>query len=287
MPDVPEVDRGDSFVSDPEPTVDVAPPEPAKEAEPAAAPAEKKGDENLIPRERFNEAVGKERAKREVVEARARELEGQLATQRVSEDVVGAQKQLKDLVKQRNQMLSDGELDKAGEVDGSILALQEAISDRKAESKVSLAKEAAKEEMRYDSIVSKLEMDHAELDPESDDYSQEAVDEIRVLTRGYQVEMGLPPSAALARAAKRVFGEKITPKVDVSAAKEAGLKRKAEATERNIDAAKKQPASTKEIGLDHDKRGGGMDAKTIMSMNYKEFSELSEDVLSRMRGDSL
>ena len=295
MPPVDEVvDRGDTFTPEPE----SAPHEPEVKTEEVVAapepppdpPPEKKGDENLIPRDRFNEAVLKERTKTEAAANRVKELEGQLVVQNVSQDVVEAQKQVKELIKTRNQLLADGKLDEASLTDEKIFDLQEAVADRKAEYKAGQAKEAAKEEMRYDNAVSKLETDHPELDPESDSYSQDDVDEVRVLTRGYQVEMGLSPSAALLRAAKRVFGTAAKAAViekEDETAKKAGESRKTEAVEKNLDAVKKQPASTKEVGLDHDKRGGGLDAKTVMKMNYKEFSELDEAQLSKMRGDSL
>jgi hypothetical protein len=65
------------------------------------------------------------------------------------------------------------------------------------------------------------------------------------------------------------------------------MRRKAEATERNLAAAKQQPASTKDVGLDHDKKGGGLDAKTVIKLPYDEFSKLGEDVLAKLRGDAL
>jgi len=302
MPPVDEVvDRGDTFtpepenvVVEPEKAVDEAlkaePTPPKADETPEVAPVERKGDENLIPRDRFNEAVLKERTKTEAAANRVKELEGQLVVQNVSQDVVEAQKQIKELIKTRNQLLADGKLDEAGVTDEKIFDLQDAVADRKAEYKVGQAKEAAKEEMRYDNAVAKIEVDHPELDPESESYNQDDVDEVRALMRGYQVELGLSPSAAITRAAKRVFRAPAKTE-DVAkndeTAKKAGESRKTEAVERNIAATKKQPASTKEVGLDHDKRGGGLDAKTVMKMNYKEFSELDEAQLSKMRGDLL
>jgi hypothetical protein len=92
------------------------------------------------------------------------------------------------------------------------------------------------------------------------------------------------------KAAKRVFGslkiEKTERPVE-DRTDETGKNRKKEAVERNIDAAKKQPAATKSLGLDHDKRGGGLDAKSVMSMNYEEFAKLGDDVKSKLRGDTL
>lgn len=299
-----EADRGDFFegieeevkeevkveeVKEPEKVEEEVKAEEKKEPEKKAEPAAKK-EENLIPQTRFNEAVQKERSKTEAALARAKELESQLELQKVSEDIEGAQKALKDMIKERNQNLSDGTLDKAGELDEKILELQAAIADRKAEAKVSAAKEIAKEEIRYEAALTKLEATYPKLDPDHDDYNQDDVDEVRALMRGYQVELGLAPSVALTRAAKRVFGSLVVEKTEQvidDKSKEKAAERKAAAVERNVAAANKQPAATKDVGLDHDKRGGGLDAKTVMSMNFKEFSELGEDVKSRLRGDTL
>ena len=243
------------------------------------APEVEAKKENFIPRDRFNEAVAKERAKTEVERARAAELESMLTTQNVSVDVTEAQKQIKEFVKQRNGFLAEGELDKAGEVDAKIFAYQEAIADRKAEVKAFQAKESAKEEFKYDQVVARLEIDHPELDPDNEDYNEEAVIELRSLMRGYQQEMRLSPSKALEKAALRVFG-----KAQVAGNGDGG-RRKAEAVERNIAAAKQQPPKL-DAGLDHDKKGGGLDAKTIMNLPYEEFSKLDEATLSRIRGDA-
>lgn len=289
-----EADRGDFFEMLDEETK-------AKEPEPAAEPekvveeepkteAAKEPEENIIPQSRFKAAIEKERTKTEAALARAKELESQLNVQKMSEDLEGAQAYLKTLIKERNQNLSDGTLDKAGELDDQILELQGAIADRRAEARVGYAKEMAKEEMRFDNAIERLEEAYSALDPESDDYDQDQVDEVRALMRGYQAELGLAPSAAVVKAAKRVFGslkiEKTERPVE-DRTDETGKNRKKEAVERNIDAAKKQPAATKSLGLDHDKRGGGLDAKSVMSMNYEEFAKLGDDVKSKLRGDTL
>ena len=295
-------DRGDFFAALDDAAKETAPVKEAeKPAEPekvAEVPAEgeakeepkEEPKENVLPQSRVKELVDKERNKTEAALARAKELEGKLVVQQYSEDLQGAQAYLKELIKARNQNLSDGTLDKAGEIDDQIIELQAAITDRKAEERVMAAKEMAKEEMRYDNMLTTLEENYPVLNPEHDDYNQEEVDEVRALMRGYQADLGLAPSAALARAAKKICGPLGQSKLErpvEDKSKETAANRKKEAVERNLDASKKTPASTKELGLDHDKRGGGLDAKTVMAMNYKEFSELGEDVKAKLRGDTL
>lgn len=294
-PDVPvEPDRGDFFEGlEDEEKVKEPDKEPEKEKvaeDEPKAPVEEKPKENVFPQSRVKELVDKERDKTAAALARAKELEGHLQVQKLSEDLEGAQAYLKTLIKERNQNLSDGTLDKAGEIDDQIIELQAAIADRRAESRVLQAKEMAKEEIRYDNVLEKLEANYPTLNPESDDYNQEEVDEVRALMRGYQADLGLAPSAALARAAKKICGPLGQSKLErpvEDKSKETAANRKKEAVERNLDAAKKTPASNKDLGLDHDKRGGGLDAKTVMAMNFKEFSELGDDVKAKLRGDTL
>ena len=189
------------------------------------------------------------------------------------------------MVRKRNSLLADGELDKASEIDDKIIEVQDAIADRRAELRATNAKESAKAETQYDNVVDKMEAMYPQINPESGDYDEEAVAEVRALMRGYQSEMKLSAAKALEKAAKRIFGE--VDKKSAEAVEDAGLRRKAEAVQRNVAASQKQPPSTKDVGLDHDKKGGGMDAKTVMKLGYNEFNKLSEDVLSKLRGDEL
>lgn len=300
------VDRGDDFT----PTLDeviendgktvekpaVEPPVEAKKPETEVKTEEKEPERDekgkFIPRERLNEAVLKEREKAAALQARLTEAEKALEAQTTSQDIVEAQKTVKELIKQRNSHLGDGELDKATEIDAKIFELQEAIADRKAEIRVTQSRAQAVETMKYDVIVERLEADHPELDPDSDMYDEEMATEMRALMRGYQSELKLSAAQALSRAAKRMFPpaakkEAASEEKKEEKVAEEGLRRKTEATERNLDAAKKQPASTKEVGLDHDKKGGGLDAKTVMGLPYSEFVKVGDDVLSKLRGDTL
>lgn len=286
------VDRGDDYVPPEETTkVDEALKEPEKKAEEAPKSPEKKveSDEesHMVPRVRMKEAVDKERTKAEAAAQRAAELEERLSAQTTSQDITEAQKIVREMIKQRNSHLGDGELDKATEIDGKIFELQEAIAERKAEIKLAQSQSAAVETMKYDTIVERLELEHPQLNPDNEDeYDQEIVDELKALMIGYQQSQRLSAAQALQKAAKRVFGGLKTPPKEDKGLEE-GAKRKEAAVEKNLDAAKKQPASTKDVGLDHDKKGGGLDAKTVMNMKYEEFSKLGDDVLSRLRGDTL
>ncbi len=280
-------DRGDEF----EATVD-AEPEANTSAEPETPETEEPGVDaparndkgQFIPRERFNEAVGKERAKREETERELAKYKQQDKVKEQSQDIGQAQQWIKEAIRRKNNMLADGELEKASEIDEQILAVQDAIAEKKAELKAESAKASTKAEIQYDAIVDRLESEYPQINPESDDFDDEAVSEIRALVVGYQRELHMSPGKALERAVKRVLGQAGAVK---SGKEDAGFRRKTDAVEKNIGAAKRQPPSTKDVGLDHDKKGGGLDSKTVMKMSYKEFSDLNEDVLAKLRGDTL
>jgi hypothetical protein len=290
----PAEDRGDDFTPTIDEIVEEKPAEPAPVEEKVEPEVKEEQEEperdekgKFVPRERMKEAVEKERERTAAASARAKELEDRLSAQTTSQDIVEAQKIVRDFIKQRNSFLGDGELDKASEVDAKIFELQEAIAERKAEIKAESSKIQAVETMKYDTIVERLENEHPELNPDADEYDDDLAMEMRALMRGYQTELKLTPAQALTRAAKRMFPPSAAAEEKPDKTAETGMRRKKEATEKNLTAAKQIPATTKDTGLDHDKKGGGLDTKTVMNMNYEEFSKLGDDVLSRLRGDSL
>ena len=71
-------------------------------------------------------------------------------------------------------------------------------------------------------------------------------------------------------------------------AKATAEERRKAAVAKNLGVAGKQPPSTKDVGIDSDKMGGGrLDAKAVMNMSQKEFASLNEADLAAMRGDVL
>jgi hypothetical protein len=146
------------------------------------------------------------------------------------------------------------------------------------------AKEAAKEEIRYDATVSNLEALYPEINPDADEYDSDAVDEILTIHKGL-VAQGLPASLSIQRAVKYVLGAPTQDEDRGDVLQDKGLQRTTEAKKRNVEAAKKQPANTAKVGADSDKLGGGVDASTVMKLSQEEFAKLSDDALAKMRGD--
>jgi hypothetical protein len=68
--------------------------------------------------------------------------------------------------------------------------------------------------------------------------------------------------------------------------KDVAAERKKDAVEKTAAATAKTPASLTKSGMDSDKMGA-LDAKSIMNMSQKEFASLTDEQLSKLRGDTL
>jgi hypothetical protein len=279
-----ELDKGnelDTLLKDAEIEPEKA---PEKEPEKAAAekPAEKEPEkpaEPQIPKSRFDEAVQKERSEKAALEARVKEYEERDAQSQVADDFAQAQKMVKDMVKQHTAYLADGELDKASDLMERILGLNQAIMERRGEHRALATKYAAKEEVQYDALVARLEVDHPSINPDSDEYDKELVENVQAMMAGFMQAQKMTAPQALARTVKIL----LTPKPGSNG--DAGPKRKEAAVKKALDAKEKQPASTGGVGVDHDKQGGPLDAAAVMKMNWEEFVKLPDSELAKMRGD--
>lgn len=299
MADENEVlDRGDNFEStglDADKAAAAATtPEPAPEAAAEAeAPATEttaqaeEGDDRVrddkgrfIPKDRFDEAVRKERTEKEALANRLKEFEARDAQNRVTANFAEAQKAVKEMIKQHTSLLADGELEKAANLMEQILDLKEAVSERKAEFKADYAKNAAKEEVRYDATVARLEADFPIINPDHADYDPAVVRRVQAYMTGLMQTERMPAAQALKEACDTLLQQ--PKKAD---AEDLGMRRKEAAVQKAMDAKAKQPPSTKDVGLDHDKTGGALDASAIMKMSWDEFVKLPDSKLSEMRGD--
>jgi hypothetical protein len=267
---------------------------PAGEAEGEAegeTAAEKKKD-SRIPLARHKELLEKERSQRAAVEAQLAQYQKGQAVAATNEKIADAEGKLSTLEASYTKLMADGELDKATAAMQQIRQLERSISDQKLEFSVAAAEARAVERVRYDTVVDRLEEAYPVLNPDSDDHDPDQVQDVLDLKAVYE-KRGMTPSAALQKAAAKTFGaatakqEKattVTPQVDKDAVAAA---RKEAATKTAIAAAKATPASTKDVGLDSDKLGGGLTAANAMKMSQDDFAKLTEDQLAKLRGDLL
>jgi hypothetical protein len=294
------LDRGDEIeqvqtqpetpATEPEVKVEAATPE---EAAPAAT---EEGDERprdesgkFIPKGVFDNRLRAEREAREAAERRAIELETQMGQISRSVDVQKLDEQITEMEKQHAKWLLDGEHEKAAEVMGKIRLTERQIAIQQATAMTSQAKEQAREEIRLDLAIERLETAYPEMNPQSESYDQEKVDDVLSWQRIYMERLRLNPSAALVKAAEKVMttSQAQAPSKQepgLGAVKDAAAGRQSQQLQKNIQTAKAQPPDMASVGLDSDKAGmkGSIDPTQL---SYEEFNALPESTKAKLRGD--
>lgn len=259
--------------------------------------AEKGKKDSRIPLSRHEQILAKERERREALETELAKVKKGEETAQVNDVIAKAETKVDELQAQYDKEIADGNLDKAKTLMKELRTLERNIADQKAEIKAVVATETAVETMRYDIVVDRIEAAYPEMDPKHEDFDREKMLEVLELKEAYGLK-GYKPSAALQKAVNIILGAatgkqktatEVKPKVDEAAAAAAAKKEgvKEAATKTAIDAVNKQPPATGKIGVEHDKAGGVLDAKKVMSMNQEEFAKIDERELARMRGDDL
>ncbi len=244
-----------------------------------------KKDEPRIPKARFDEAVAKERTRAEALERQLAELQAAQVQVKKQEDTAKLDAEIYELEKQRAKMLLDGEAEKAAEIASLIRAKERQLAIEESRSMSAQAKEQAREEIRMELTVEKIEVEYPALNPDSEEFDEDLVDLVLSKQRSLMQKEGLSPSKALVKAASSVMGRFGSKSEEV---RQKGLKkdvedRKQAQVKKNIDTAKRQPASMKDSGLDSDKMGDK--AVDIANMSFDEFEALPEATKAKLRGD--
>lgn len=279
---------------EPEPAEEPEEEPEAKDEEPEEKPRDEKGRfEAKIPKSRFDEAVGKEREAREAAERRAAELERQLRTQEAQQaqtaQVEEIENQITELEAKHAELLLDGNSKEAAAVMKQIRLAERQIARAEADATANARIVQTLEAKTFDAVVARIEADHPQFNPESENYDADLVELVLTKQQTLMRSQGLAPSAAMEKAAKEVaerFLKADAPKEDPKglAAAKAAEDRKAAQLAKNLDTAKKQPASMKEVGLDSDKAGKTSEVD-VMSMSADEFAALPEATKAKLRGD--
>ena len=314
-PQAEAIARGD-VVPEPEVKAEAEPePEPAQqtldleEAKPEvkaddsqeeAPPVEAKADDSeeeqkepRIPKSRFDQAVQKERAEKAELAQRLKAYEQREQQLREAENFEESQTKVKDLLKQHSSLLADGDLDKASDVMEQVLQLRDDMQNARMIKQADNARNSAKIEVQYDATVTRLETEYPEINPDSDEFDQNAVRRVQMMVTGLMQNEGKNPAEALQEATdillkplKEAKGETLRDKPSEEAVQQ-GMRRTQQQIDKNIKAAEQQPPSATEVGQDHDKTGGPLNADALKAMSWEEFIKVPDDELAKMRGDYL
>ena len=270
--------------------------EPETTEEPEAQPRDEKGKftGKGIPKERFDQAVNKERAAREAAEARVAALEAQFAERAASQqnqEIEALEARVVDLEGQYGAALLDGNSDKAAELFRQIRHAERAIVRIEARDESRTATAQTLESDRIELTIAKLEAENAVLDPNSADYNESLVNFVLSEQGRLMKSEKLSPSRALQKAAADIL-ERFGPKAAVQAEEPQGLaklqgERKAAAVKKNLAAQAAQPGSMRDVGLDSDKAGLVSKIPDINKLSREEYAALPAATRARMRGDNL
>ena len=264
------------------------------------AEKEEKSDKKAPPRiplARHKEILEKERAERAAIEKENADLKQGRQIAVTNEQITQAEDRLLTLEAEYTKLVTDGEPEKAAKVMTDIRRTERAINESKSAMLIQAAEARAYERVRYDTTVERLEAAYPALNPDHEDYDEAMTKEVVELRDGYVATGKYGRAEAIQKAAKTLMGAATTRqttavtadvKVDkADLAKATNEERAKAARNKAADAASRQPASLTKVGLDSDKLGGTLDAKTVIKMNQDEFAKLDEKTLARMRGDEI
>ena len=301
--DTGSVDRGDNLPEDnvvadvedvkDDPKVKELKEEIDAEAEEAKDEEPKAKKDSRIPLSRHKEILEKEREQRASLERQLAQYQNGQQVANVNEEITALENNVLKLEKEYANLLTDGEIDKATAVMQQIRKAERDMAESKSDMKIHAAEIRATERARYNTALERVEAAFPTLNPDHDDYDEAAMAEVADLKSAYEMK-GLTPTAALQKAVKMIVEPRTTRQEVATSSnprvgeKDVAAERKKDAVEKTVKAVGKTPPSLSRVGLDGDKLGGGANsAEAVMKMSQKEFAQLSEEALARMRGDDL
>lgn len=244
-----------------------------REAEEAARERDKRV---RIPKERFDEAVNKERARADALQAKIDALERPQTRQDNAPSMADIQAHLDTLQDQYEELLIDGLRDDARDVRKQMTQIQNYVQDQKLQQAAVHAREGTLGTIKYETALAQLESQYPEINPDGDGFDADVATEVAELAQAF-IAAGHSNVQALQRATRYVLGGKTTAATDVPAA------RTTAARARNASAAQRQPANTALTGRTAADRTG----IDVTRLNQKAFSKLDEQMKSKLRGDEL
>ena len=263
------------------------------EAEEAKDEEPKSKKDSRIPLSRHKEILEKEREQRASLERQLAQYQNGQQVANVNEEITALENSVLKLEKEYANLLTDGEIDKATAVMQQIRKAERDMAESKSDMKIHAAEIRATERARYSTALERVEAAFPTLNPDHDDYDEAAMAEVADLKSAYEMK-GLTPTAALQKAVKMIVEPRTTRQEVATSSnprvgeKDIAAERKKDAVEKTVKAVGKTPPSLSRVGLDGDKLGGGANsAEAVMKMSQREFAQLSEESLAKMRGDDL
>jgi len=256
----------------------------------AAPEAEPQRDDKgyVVPKARFDEAVKKERERRETAERQLGELQKQIQSVNRAADTSQLEAQLVELRKQDRRAMMDGDEEKSVALAAQIDRINRQIIIQESQSMSSQASEEAREGIRVEMAIEKLEATYPALKEGAPEFDQGLVDLVLAAQSQLINRDRMPPSQALIKATNDIMvrfqpAKAVDDKPAGGLASAKGADRTQAARAKNVDAALRTPPDTRDVGLDSDK--AGMRDGTAVPQNVDDLKAIPLATLKRMRGD--
>lgn len=252
---------------------------------------ENKPSDYMIPKSRYDTVNKRSKAlaaKIERMEAeRAERIEATRTAEPAADDKPGAgteapssQPRITELDDLITDALLDGDKDEARKLRTEQRDLERAsLRDDLAQSSVTAASQA-REQVILDANVDFLEATYDELNPQSENFDQKAVEELELLRHAFQSTGEYTPGQALLKAAGYKFPD--LPPIDEAPV----TKSDKEKIKKAISASNKQPADISGVGDDAG-TGGVQEEIDPSKLSMSDMEALPEATLKRLRGDVL
>lgn len=257
------------------------------------------GRKGVIPVDRHEKVLNNERARREQLERELAAFKGAEKVTKVNDEISKLEGDVEKLDEDLAKAMADGDTAKATALSRQIRGLEREIASKNTSMAVAAAEARATENARYDVALERIEAAFPQLNSDHEDFDEELASDVGDLMTVYR-QRGMTPAKALQQAvskllkpetSKQTDATTVTPRVDDKkddkSEKDVRADRKADAVDKAIDAHKRTPPSTEDVGKNSDKLGGGLNSKDVAATTYDQFSKLSEDDLARVRGDIL
>lgn len=267
-----------------------------KASEKAAAPEKKeRTGKGMIPLDRHEAVLKNARERTEAAERRTAELEAKIAKVGVAEDMKQLDADIEGVEDKLEAARLDGDKEKTRELAKQLRMMERQVAASETGRATGEAQEKAREDMRLDLTIEKLEGQYPMLDEKHAEFDQDIVDMVLATQRDLISRMHMTPSKALDAATQKVMLKVMPASREEGGEEKGGLKdakpsvdgRKEAQVKKNLDTAKRQPASSREVGLDSDKAGQTSGTLAASALSYDEFSALPEATKAKMRGDLL
>lgn len=265
------------------------------EREAAAAKAGKK--KGVIPVDRHEKILAKERERREALETQVKNFQGAQTVVKTNEAITQRETKIVELEAELAKAQTDGEHAKVAKLMGDIRKLDREIVQLDAEVKIAAAEARAIETTRYSVTLERIEQAYPALNEDHEDFDKDVYEDVLDLMDAYR-KQGRTPSEALQRAVKMKFGAAtakqqaavtVKPKVDEEDIQATTKADRAKAANDKALAAKaKSPATAvAKAGMNNTDAGATKTAKDVIKMSQSDFAKLDEKELARLRGDIL